>query len=279
MNVTGIEVNDLGVVECLWQHLLTTFGPQKLSTIVTLIYLFVVYIGTSLPYALIYKYKPAFLYKYKIQDEAKTEKLKKIQPTDWKCIKQLLINHFVVLIPSAIGIYPALRYVNADFGLPLPSWTDTIVRIFLYFVIEDTFFYWGHRFFHTKWGYNNVHYLHHQYQAPIAMASSYAHLAEFIVLGTGFALGPAIIGINHLFTLWVWIFVRQVEALDCHCGFDFPWHLSKFLPFYCGPHHHDHHHKTYGGNFASTFTWWDWMMGTDKKYREDCQKEAKKKVN
>jgi 4-alpha-methyl-delta7-sterol-4alpha-methyl oxidase len=183
----------------------------------------------------------------------------------------------MILLPSAIGIYPALRYINAEFSLPLPSWTDTIIRCFLYFVAEDTFFYWGHRFLHTKWAYNNIHYLHHQYSAPIAMASSYAHPIEFMFLGTGFAIGPAIFGVNHLFTLWVWTLVRQAEALDCHCGFDFPWHLSKFVPFYCGPHHHDHHHKTYSGNFASTFVWWDYLMGTDVKYRRDCEKEKKLK--
>jgi sterol desaturase/sphingolipid hydroxylase (fatty acid hydroxylase superfamily) len=283
MNSTTIELvpRELGYIEIVWAYLLDTFGPLQLSTWVTLVYLLIIYAALSLPYALLYKFKPKFFYQYKIQQDEKVERLKQKQvnpqPDDWTCIKRLLLNHFVVLLPSAIGIYPALLYVNADFGVPLPSWTSIFVRCFLYFVIEDTFFYFGHRWLHTPWAYQNIHYLHHQYQSPIAMASSYAHLAEFMFLGAGFAVGPALIGVDHLFTLWVWTFIRQAEALDCHSGFDFPWHLSKFVPFYCGPHHHDHHHKTYGGNFASTFTWWDYMLGTDKKYREDCEKEYKLK--
>lgn len=270
-----------GYVEAGWMYLLNTFGPLQLSTWVTLAFLFVTYFVLSFPYYLIYKYKPKFFYQYKIQDDEKVEKMKKKevnpQPDDWTCIKQLLINHFAVLLPSAIGIYPILTFIQADFGAPLPSWTSIAIRCFLYFVVEDTFFYWGHRFLHSPWGYQNIHYLHHQYQSPIAMASSYAHLVEFMFLGTGFAVGPMVFGVDHLFTLWVWTFIRQAEALDCHCGFDFPWHLSKFMPFYCGPHHHDHHHKTYSGNFASTFTWWDYFMGTDEKYRRDCEKERKLK--
>jgi len=274
---------ELGPLESFWLMLNENFSPVWLSTVVTFVYLLVVYAGLSIPYALIYRFKPAFLYKYKIQDDEKVEKMmqrkdENRQPSDWECVKQLLINHIYILLPSAVGIYPALQWTGAEFGLPLPSWTDTIVRCFLYFVIEDTFFYWGHRFLHSEWGYKNIHYLHHRYQAPVAMASSYAHPIEFMFLGTGFAVGPALIGVNHLFTLWVWTFIRQVEALDCHSGFDFPWHLSKFFPLYCGPHHHDHHHKTYSGNYASTFVWWDWLMGTDKHYREACAKEKRKQA-
>lgn len=40
-------------------------------------------------------------------------------------------------------------------------------------------------------------------------------------------------------------------------GYDFPWHLNKILPFYCGPAHHDFHHYSFKQNYASTFTWCD----------------------
>ena len=49
---------------------------------------------------------------------------------------------------------------------------------------------------------------------------------------------------------------------------DFPWSLNKFIPFWAGAEHHDFHHMAFSNNFATSFRWWDWALGTDKKYRE-----------
>ena len=204
---------------------------------------------------------------------------KKENPTDWTCIKTLLFGHVCVLFPLSFFNYPLLVLGGCDFDVPFPSWTEMLLRSVFYFIAEDFFFYWGHRWLHTDWAYRNIHYLHHTYEAPIAMASSYAHSAELIILGIGSFVGPFTLGMfmgQHLFGWWVWMTVRQIEALDVHSGFDFPWHLSKFLPFYCGPHHHDHHHKTYSGNYASTFTWMDSIFGTDKSYRDSMERKARK---
>jgi sterol desaturase/sphingolipid hydroxylase (fatty acid hydroxylase superfamily) len=163
-----------------------------------------------------------------------------------------------------------LEGTNTQFDLPFPSWSDMLLRCLVYFIIEDAFFYLVHRWLHTDWAYKNIHRQHHTFDAPIAMASSYAHPFEMVLLGIGSFIGPFLVGLygsGHMFAWWVWMTVRQIEALDVHSGFDFPWHLSKFIPFYCGPHHHDYHHMTYNGNYASTFIWMDWLFGTDKAYR------------
>lgn len=49
--------------------------------------------------------------------------------------------------------------------------------------------------------------------------------------------------------------------------YDFPWSLTKFIPFYGGADHHDYHHYVGGqshSNFASVFTYCDYIYGTDK---------------
>ena len=35
-----------------------------------------------------------------------------------------------------------------------------------------------------------------------------------------------------------------------------------------GARFHDFHHMNFNGNYASSFLWWDWLLGTDKQYRE-----------
>jgi 4,4-dimethyl-9beta,19-cyclopropylsterol-4alpha-methyl oxidase len=150
-----------------------------------------------------------------------------------------------------------------------------LLRCVIYFIIEDAYFYFVHRWLHTEWAYNKIHYLHHKFNKPVAYCSSYAHPAEMVLLGIGSFIGTFVIGGGHLFGFWVWMTVRQVEALDVHSGYDFPF--SRWIPFYCGAHHHDFHHRTYDGNYASTFTWMDRLFGTDKAYQIYCQREAKQK--
>jgi len=48
---------------------------------------------------------------------------------------------------------------------------------------------------------------------------------------------------------------------------------------HAGAEYHDYHHMAFTGNYASTFTLWDWVFGTDTKYREHRkQLERQKKT-
>ncbi|KAF2585075.1 hypothetical protein F2Q70_00034868 [Brassica cretica] len=67
--------------------------------------------------------------------------------------------------------------------------------------------------------------------------------------------------------------------------YDFPWTLTKFIPFYGGAEYHDYHHYVGGqsqSNFASVFTYCDYIYGTDKGYRfqkkllQQIKEESKK---
>ncbi|KAL5201356.1 hypothetical protein ABZP36_035710 [Zizania latifolia] len=52
-------------------------------------------------------------------------------------------------------------------------------------------------------------------------------------------------------------------------GFDFPFNLTKYIPFYGGAEYHDYHHYVGGlsqSNFASVFTYCDYLYGTDRVY-------------
>ncbi|KAI9079345.1 hypothetical protein K1719_038644 [Acacia pycnantha] len=113
-------------------------------------------------------------------------------------------------------------------------------------------------------------YVHHEYATPFGLTSEYAHPAEILFLGFATIVGPAITG-PHLFTLWLWMVVRVLETVEAHCGYHFPWSLSNFLPLYGGADFHDYHHRllyTKSGNYSSTFTYMDWIFGTDVGYRK-----------
>lgn len=253
---------DLWFYERLYVDVLERIGGFHVVTSLSFLFLILIYVGTSLPYWIIDYFQPAFLTKYKIQQDTHVS-----TADTWKCIKRLIFNHLVLALPLNYLSYPILEWRGLSFDFPAPTWYELLGRVCIYFFIEDLWFFVGHWLLHTPWAYRNIHAIHHEFNTPIAMASSYAHPVEFIFLGVGTFLGPIIIGGGHIFSVWVWLFFRQVEAIEVHCGYDFPWHLNHILPIYCGPFHHDYHHYSVNGNFASTFVWWDRIFGTDHKYR------------
>lgn len=253
--------------------LLQNVSEFHICTTVSFFNILLIYFVCAFPYWVI-DYFGIFV-RYKIQKDVGYNREKVMA-----CLKVLVFNHLALALPLIYASYPILTFRGVEFGLPLPSLWDVMWRIPVYFLLEDFWFYWGHRFLHTPWMYNHIHKMHHRFNTPIGMASSYAHPVEFLFLGVGTFLGPVIIGGGHIVGVWVWSFFRQLEAIECHCGYDFPWSLSKFLPFYCGPAHHDFHHYSYDGNYASTFTWCDRLFGTDKGYQKFCQRggHAKRKA-
>ena len=102
-------------------------------------------------------------------------------------------------------------------SLPLPSWTEILCQLLVYFVIEDFFHYWLHRLLHCEWAYNNIHRVHHEYTAPFGLTAPYAHWAELLILGSGSFVGPMIVPC-HMVTYWLWFIVRQMEAIETHSG-------------------------------------------------------------
>ncbi len=158
-------------------------------------------------------------------------------------------------------------YVGLDTGVPFPHWTKMAYQIAIFFVLEDTWHYWFHRAFH--WGplYKYVHKIHHQYSAPFGLAAEYASPIEIMALGLGTVGSPILWCIItqdlHLITVYTWIILRLFQVIDAHSGYDFPWSLHNFVPFWAGAHHHDVHHEKFIGNYASSFRWWDYFMDTE----------------
>ncbi|CAG7884105.1 unnamed protein product [Brassica rapa] len=70
---------------------------------------------------------------------------------------------------------------------------------------------------------------------------------------------------------------------EASMAYDFPWTLTNYVPFYGGAEYHDYHHYVGGqsqSNFASVFTYCDYIYGTDKVISYELQiKEDSKKSN
>ncbi|KAI9872236.1 MAG: C-4 sterol methyl oxidase [Pleopsidium flavum] len=239
-----------------------------------------VYFGRSLPWLIIDRLP--YFNKYKIQNQ----KLPTAQE-QWNCAKLVLLSHFTVELPQIWLFHPMAQYFGLATGVPFPSVLTMAYQIAVFFVLEDTWHYWSHRALH--WGplYKNIHKIHHQYSAPFGLAAEYASPIEVMILGLGTVGAPilwcAITGDLHILTMYLWIVFRLFQAIDAHSGYEFPWSLHHFIPFWAGAEHHDVHHERFIGNYSSSFRWWDYVLDTEsgpeaaKKRRERrLAKEAKK---
>ncbi|XP_046947763.1 methylsterol monooxygenase 1 isoform X2 [Lynx rufus] len=160
----------------------------------------------------------------------------------------------------------------------MPRWCLLLVKCLGCAVIEDTWHYFLHRLLHHKRIYKYIHKVHHEFQAPFGMEAEYAHPLETLILGTGFFIGIMLL-CDHVIFLWAWVTIRLMETIDVHSGYDIPLNPLNLIPFYAGSRHHDFHHMNFVGNYASTFTWWDRIFGTDSQfiaYNEKMKKVGKK---
>ncbi|RUP45202.1 C-4 methylsterol oxidase [Jimgerdemannia flammicorona] len=154
-------------------------------------------------------------------------------------------------------------------------------QIGIFFLFEDFYHYWAHRALHYGPIYKHIHKQHHEYSAPFGIAAEYAHPVETVVLGMGTVGFPIIwvliTGDLHIITMFTWIILRLFQTIDAHSGYDFPWSLHNIIPFWAGAEHHDYHHYAFVNNFSTSFRWWDFMFGTDTKYRAFRKKQADEK--
>ncbi|KAK3036022.1 hypothetical protein RJ639_030723 [Escallonia herrerae] len=237
------------------------------------IFLFIFYTLLPLPYMVAELLRSKKIDKFKIQP-----KMKNSLSDMLTCYRKVIQTFVLAVGPLQLFSYPVIERIGIRTGLPLPSGSELFWQLLVYFLVEDYANYWLHRSLHFKWGYEKIHCVHHEYTAPIGFAAPYAHWAEIIILGFASFLGPMIVP-GHMITFWLWMIVRQVEAIETHSGYDFPWSPTKYIPFYGGAIYHDYHHYVGGksqSNFASVFTYCDYIYGTDKGYR--YQKEVFEKV-
>ncbi|KAL6864844.1 hypothetical protein ACP4OV_015995 [Aristida adscensionis] len=228
------------------------------------LFFFLLYMVVPLPVLLLEQLAPAVVLPYKLQSRVWLP-----LATVGRYLRDTAAVVLLVIGPYNVVTYYAAKMAGIRMGLPLPSLGEVMGQLVVYSLLEDYLSYWIHRLLHTKWGYSNIHRVHHELTSPTGYATSYGHWSEIIIFTIPTFAGPAIVPC-HVTTYCLWFSVRLLEAIETHCGYDFPFNPVKLIPFYGGAEFHDYHHLVGGksqSNFGSVFTYCDYIYGTDKGYR------------
>ena len=146
-------------------------------------------------------------------------------------------------------------------------WT-MVWQFFFFLYMEELIFYTFHRVMHHPKLYF-LHKQHHEYNVTTSLAIIHSGKVEQFsnVVATGIAYKilaeyyPV-----HIFTVIIWLIFRFVESLDGHCGYEWPWAISNWVPFTSGGKYHFFHHSNNVGNYGGIVHVFDTIFGTNKVY-------------
>lgn len=62
-----------------------------------------------------------------------------------------------------------------------PSFWELFSQLMTIYIIEDSFFYWGHRMFHTFPQLYKLHKIHHEYDKVFTFSTEYFHPVDFVL--------------------------------------------------------------------------------------------------
>jgi len=210
------------------------------------------------------------------------------EPWPWECDPEWNSKMIRMIKQSVLNIVLTYPFIYASFVLtePLLYEVDELPSLGLYLfqmlwmmVMEDFMFYFGHKLLHHPKLYPHIHKVHHESKSTIALSAIATHPLEYLLgnvipTSLGVSLCP---GKIHILTGTIFVYARIFDTLEGHCGYDFPYTMTRWIPLTVTSNYHNYHHLVNIGNYASQFTIWDSIFGSNKEYYEHVEKELKTK--
>jgi Delta7-sterol 5-desaturase len=148
------------------------------------------------------------------------------------------------------------------------GWAYFAFITFMLFAVDDTVFYWAHRWMHHPRLFKAFHRVHHESTDPTPFTSFSFHPLEAVILaleGTALILMLMVLP-WHPVALAIYGLGSLLFNIIGHLGYEiYPasWNRIPILRWKTTAMHHYLHHQMVGGNFGLYFRWWDKMCGTE----------------
>lgn len=172
--------------------------------------------------------------------------------------------------------YKGFTAIYQDLGL-YPLWYIPL-SVFIVLFIQDTYYYWVHRWMHIPEVYRYFHKVHHNSVQTSVWTSFSFHPLETLLQAI---ITPLIIlwVPLHTYALLAILIIMTISATINHAGVEiYPkgkygsW-VGKLI---IGATHHDVHHRKFLCNYGLYFTFWDRLMGTERELSSKGKKFLKR---
>jgi lathosterol oxidase len=139
------------------------------------------------------------------------------------------------------------------------------VSLMISLLIDETYYYWIHRWMHKPTVFRRIHKIHHQSTISSPWTSFAFHPVEGMILSLSLVITliliPMHIGII-LFQLTIMTFSSVINHLDIEI-YSTRLRSNSMGRLLIGASHHALHHKQYKYNFGLYFTFWDKWKKTE----------------
>jgi len=239
-------------VQALWSDAVTSAPEWILVAVIPYLLHQVVYWGMVGFFGYVDRHnKPAFIARYRIQSG------KSKRPPRSRVWRNILFTQTVLSPMMMLWLWGMLRLRGWTATDHMPGLFETLLQLAGLSVCAVIWFYTSHRFLHRPWWMKRVHRVHHEFRTTTAVASIYAHPAEF-VFANFLTLGLGVILIAPtLPVLYLWTILSVHTVVAHHSGYAVPW-MSWSV-------HHDWHHYRYKECFG-TIGLLDTLFGTEKEF-------------
>jgi len=183
--------------------------------------------------------------------------------------KEIFWSFISGLIFAATGLLIYFMYTNGFTAIYTNFSTSSFLyiplSIFIFLFIQDTYYYWFHRWMHLPKVYKYMHLIHHKSIHTSVLTSFSFHPLETIFQA---AFLPIVIVIlpMHTYAFLCVLLTMTISATINHAGVEiYPsGRFGKwFQKWFIGATHHDNHHIKFNYNYGLYFTFWDRLMKTE----------------
>ena len=131
-----------------------------------------------------------------------------------KIVSLVLFNQVFITLPMAYLFYLLGWNTNHDY-----TWAIILQKFIVCLLLEEVFFYYGHRMLHLDFFYQRIHKIHHIWIAPTAISTFYVHPFEHFLSNILPLFLSAWIVDLPFYYVQVFMHVATVNAVIAHAGY------------------------------------------------------------